>query len=69
LKSFARKPFRKCQIVALGYSNGANIAGATLLKYPDFFDGAILFRPMLPFQEPVLTEKAQQVPYFFEWQT
>jgi predicted esterase len=24
------------KIVALGYSNGANIAGATLLKYPNF---------------------------------
>jgi phospholipase/carboxylesterase len=24
------------KIIALGYSNGANIAGATLLKYPNF---------------------------------
>jgi len=38
------KPGRR---VALGYSNGANMAAATLLEYPETFDQAILFRPML----------------------
>ena len=33
--------------VALGYSNGANMAAAVLLQEPDSFDKAILFRPML----------------------
>ena len=35
--------------IALGYSNGANIAWALLLKEPDALAGAILLRAMLPF--------------------
>src|SRR6476620_276752 len=34
------------KIIALGYSNGANIAGSLLLLYPGFLSGAILYRPM-----------------------
>jgi phospholipase/carboxylesterase len=33
---------------ALGYSNGANIAGAVLLLRPDVLAGAILLRAMVP---------------------
>lgn len=36
--------------VALGYSNGANIAGSILLLYPGLLAGAILYRPMQPFK-------------------
>lgn len=35
-------------IVALGYSNGANITANLLLQYPDCLSGAILLRPLLP---------------------
>lgn len=35
--------------VALGFSNGANIAAATLLLRPETLAGAVLLRPMLPF--------------------
>ena len=35
--------------VALGYSNGANIAWSLLLKEPSALAGAILLRAMLPF--------------------
>lgn len=35
--------------VALGYSNGANIAWSLLLKEPALLKGAILLRAMLPF--------------------
>jgi phospholipase/carboxylesterase len=35
--------------VALGYSNGANIAWSLLLKDPGLLKGAILLRAMLPF--------------------
>ncbi|HCA43692.1 MAG TPA: carboxylesterase [Bacteroidetes bacterium] len=42
-------PVDKNKLVALGYSNGANIAGSLLLTYPDFFKGVIQFRPMKPF--------------------
>jgi phospholipase/carboxylesterase len=38
--------------VALGFSNGANIAAALLLLRPDVLAGAALLRPMLPFREP-----------------
>lgn len=34
--------------VALGYSNGANIAAALLLLYPGLLKGAIMFRAMVP---------------------
>lgn len=40
--------FDNSRIVAVGYSNGANIASAMLLLRPDSLAGAILFRPMLP---------------------
>lgn len=45
-----RESFDSAKVIALGYSNGANIAGSTLLLYPGFLKGAILFRPMKPFQ-------------------
>ncbi|MGJ5819366.1 alpha/beta hydrolase [Paludibaculum fermentans] len=35
--------------VAVGYSNGANIAASILLSVPGIFDGAALLRPMVPF--------------------
>jgi predicted esterase len=37
------------QIFAVGYSNGANIAGGLLLLRPNVLRGAVLFRPMVPF--------------------
>lgn len=37
--------------VAVGYSNGANIAAAMLLRHQDLFQGAVLLRPMVPLPE------------------
>jgi phospholipase/carboxylesterase len=34
--------------IAVGYSNGANIAGALLLLHPGILSGALLLRPMVP---------------------
>lgn len=52
VKTLASKEgFDPAKIIALGYSNGANIAGAALFKYPDFFAGAILYRAMQPFKK------------------
>jgi len=37
-------------IIAVGYSNGANIAASTLLLRPEILAGAILFRAMVPLE-------------------
>jgi phospholipase/carboxylesterase len=44
--------FDPAQVYAIGYSNGANIAASLLLSSPDVLAGAVLFRPMVPF-EPI----------------
>ena len=36
--------------IAVGYSNGANIAASLLLTHPRLLSGAVLFRPMVPFR-------------------
>lgn len=38
----------RSRFVAVGYSNGANIAGSLLFRYKDAFLGAILHHPMVP---------------------
>jgi predicted esterase len=38
------------RIVAVGYSNGANIAASLLLTRPGALAGAVLLRPMVPFE-------------------
>ena len=43
-------------IVALGYSNGANIAASILLSHPHVLAGAVLLRPMVPFEPAHLPE-------------
>jgi predicted esterase len=40
--------FDATKVVALGYSNGANIAGGLLLLRPGVLAGAALLRPMVP---------------------
>ncbi|MCL6602026.1 MAG: alpha/beta hydrolase [Paenibacillus sp.] len=35
-------------LVAVGYSNGANIAGSLLFHYKDIFRSAVLLHPMVP---------------------
>lgn len=37
---------------AAGFSNGANIASALLLRRPEVLAGAVLFAAMVPFHEP-----------------
>jgi predicted esterase len=37
------------KLVAVGYSNGANIAAALILREPRHLSGAVLFRAMVPF--------------------
>lgn len=42
--------FDRSRVVALGYSNGANIAASLLLTRPAALSGAILLRPVVPFE-------------------
>lgn len=40
--------FDRTRVVAIGYSNGANIAASLLFHYEDSLAGAILHHPMVP---------------------
>lgn len=50
LRRSAEVGVRPESLTALGYSNGANIASATLLLRPETFRRAVLLRPVLPFR-------------------
>lgn len=55
----AEHDFDRSNVVAVGYSNGANIAGSLLFHYPDALRGAVLHHPMVPrrgIQLPDLTD-------------
>ncbi|WP_264989562.1 alpha/beta hydrolase [Lysinibacillus piscis] len=55
--------FDRQRVIAIGYSNGANIAASLLFHYEDALAGAILHHPMVPrrgIELPVL----QDVPIF-----
>jgi predicted esterase len=47
--------FDPSKLVAVGYSNGANIAASLMLLHPRLLRAAVLFRAMVPFEpeEPV----------------
>src|SRR5437773_502852 len=42
--------FDPARLIAVGYSNGANIAASLLLSSADALAGAVLFRAMVPFE-------------------
>jgi len=37
------------KVIAVGYSNGANIASSVMFTYPKLISKAVLFHPMIPF--------------------
>ncbi len=45
------------RVYALGYSNGANMAAALVLLYPEVLAGAVLLRPVLPLEVEPLPER------------
>jgi phospholipase/carboxylesterase len=47
---WAKEHYKMERPVAVGFSNGANMIWATILRYPRVFHGAILLRPMCAFQ-------------------
>jgi len=44
------------RVIAVGFSNGANIAASVLLTFPKVLAGAVLYRAMVPFEpgDPVV---------------
>ncbi len=48
-ESATRYGFDPTRVVAVGFSNGANIAAALMLLRPEILAGAVLLRPMVPF--------------------
>ena len=52
----ARQQYGIAAPVAVGFSNGANIAAALLLLKPDVLAGAILLRAMVPLSDPPKTD-------------
>lgn len=50
---WARERYGLPAPIALGFSNGANIAAALLLQRPEILAGAALLRAMVPFAEPL----------------
>jgi phospholipase/carboxylesterase/glyoxalase family protein len=53
--------FDPSKIVAVGYSNGANMAASTILLHPGLLRAAVLFRAMVPF-EPEVTPDLSGMP-------
>jgi phospholipase/carboxylesterase len=52
----ARETYSLANPVAVGFSNGANIAAALLFLRPEVLSGAILLRAMVPLQNPPSTD-------------
>ena len=42
--------------IAVGFSNGANVAAAILLRRPEVFSAALLLAPMVPFEPEALPD-------------
>ena len=51
------------RVIAVGYSNGANIAASLLLTHPGVFSGAVLFHAQVPL-EPQEAPNLMGVPVF-----
>ena len=56
----ARKAYGLEAPIAVGFSNGANIAVSLLLARPDALAGAVLLRAMLPFEPQPLPDLADK---------
>src|SRR3954468_11978494 len=59
-ESARARGFSMKQLIAVGFSNGANIAGSVLLLRPEVLGGAVLFRAMVPLVPETLADAAKQ---------
>ena len=55
--------FDLSKVIAVGYSNGANVAASTILLHPGLLRAAVLFRAMVPF-EPESAPDLDGMPVF-----
>jgi phospholipase/carboxylesterase len=55
-QAVARYGLAPDSVTAVGFSNGANIAGSLLLRHPGLVKSAILFRAMVPFEPDQLPD-------------
>ena len=53
-KAAGQYGFRKDHLIAVGYSNGANIASSLILLHPHHLRAAVLFRAMVPFRPDMI---------------
>lgn len=60
VKSSLTYHFNLKRLVAVGYSNGANIGASLLLRRPEVLAGAILFRAMVPYVPNVLPDLSKK---------
>jgi predicted esterase len=60
LKASSAYKFDPDKVIAVGYSNGANIGASLLLRRPETLAGAILFRAMVPFIPTVLPDLSKK---------
>ncbi|KQU16133.1 hydrolase [Methylobacterium sp. Leaf94] len=56
----ARTAYGLAAPVAVGFSNGANIAATLLLLHPEVLAGAVLLRPMVPLRETLPVDLASR---------
>jgi len=56
----ASEAYRQAKPIAVGFSNGANIAAAILVLRPEVLSGAILLRAMVPLANPPQADLAQK---------
>jgi predicted esterase len=51
-----RYDFRTEKLIAVGYSNGANIAASLILLHPHYLAAAVLFRAMVPYTPEIIRD-------------
>ncbi len=56
LADFVQATLRTEKRIVLGFSNGANMASALVIRHPELFSAAVLLAPMVPFAEEPMPE-------------